>query len=37
MQAVKVQEKNQSGDNILFMDEISQVSASGKILKNRGN
>ena len=28
-----MQEKNQSGDNVLFMDEFSQIPASGKMLK----
>ena len=33
MQAVKVQGKTQSGENVLFMDEFSQISASRQNLK----
>ena len=33
MQAVKVQGKNQSGENVLFMGESSQISASRQDLK----
>ena len=33
MQAVKVQGKNQSSENVLFMGESSQISASRQDLK----
>ena len=33
MQAVKVQGKNQSGENVLFMGESSQISAYRQDLK----
>ena len=35
MQAVKVQGKNQSGENVLFVDEFPQISASRQNLKKK--
>ena len=35
MQTVKVQGKKQSGENVMFMDEFPQISASRQNLKKK--